>query len=258
MSDLPQPDRAGDHTLPKLGHGTHVELHIPDGHARGERMSLGQRAFYRFWWMVVHLIGRTYFRLRVVGRHNVPKSGPFIVSPVHRSNLDTPVSAAITRRRMRYMGKESLWASTAGGWFLTTLGGFPVKRGTADREALRACIEVIERGEPLVMFPEGTRQSGPEVQPLFSGAAYVACRTQVPIIPVGIGGSEAAMGKGVKLPRPAKMTLVVGAPIRPPTIAAGDRVPRRVIREVNDRLAAEIQVLFDEAQALAGRPNFRR
>lgn len=240
---------------PKLGAGGRVQLHIPEGHARGEQMGLAQRAFYRVTWYVVQLVGRGYFRLRVVGTRNVPRRGAYVVAPVHRSNLDTPVVAAITRRRLRYMGKESLWTSKAGGWFLTTLGGFPVKRGTADREALRACIEVIERGEPLVMFPEGTRQSGPEVAELFDGPAYVAARTGVPIVPVGIGGSEAAMGKGAKLPRPARMTLVVGQPLHPPAPTSSGRVPRRAIRDLTARLGAEIQVLFDEAQALSGDPN---
>ena len=234
-----------------------VELHIPEGHRRGETMSRGQRAFYRFVWYVVQLVGRSSFRLKVVGAENVPADGAFIVSPNHRSNLDTPVVAAITKRRLRYMGKESLWKSDAGGWFLTTLGGFPVQRGAADREALRACIEVIERGEPLVMFPEGTRQFGPEVQPLFDGPAYVAARTQVPILPIGLGGSERAMPKGVKLPRPAKMVLVVGQPIAPPPPGENGRVPRRAVKELSGRLKAELQVLFDEAQALAGHPNRR-
>lgn len=234
-----------------------VDLHIPEGHRRGETMSLGQRAFYRFVWYVVQVVGRTYFRLQVVGAENVPRDGAFIVSPNHRSNLDTPVVAAITPRRLRYMGKESLWKSAAGGWFLTTLGGFPVQRGSADREALRACVEVIERGEPLVMFPEGTRQHGPEVQPLFDGPAYVASKTQVPILPIGLGGSERAMPKGVKLPRPAKMVLVVGQPIPPPQPGESGRVPRRAVKETTQRLKAELQVLFDQAQALSGHPNRR-
>ncbi|MEY4251507.1 MAG: hypothetical protein RL691_388, partial [Actinomycetota bacterium] len=70
---------------------------------------------------------------------------------------------------------------------LSALGAFPVTRGSADREALKRCIAVLEAGEPLVLFPEGTRQSGPIVQPLFDGAAYVAVKAGVPIIPVGIG-----------------------------------------------------------------------
>jgi 1-acyl-sn-glycerol-3-phosphate acyltransferase len=229
---------------------------IPEGHERGEELTLAQRAWYRFLWFVMQAIARTYFRLRVRGSEKVPTSGAFIVAPIHRSNLDTPVVAAITRRRLRYMGKESLWMSTFGAWFLTAAGGFPVERGTADRAALRACMEVLERGEPLVMFPEGTRQTGPVVQPFFDGPAYVACRTQVPIVPVGIGGTERAMPKGRKLPLPVKMTLVVGDPITPPPPEAGkDRVSRRAVKELTERLSDIIQELFDEAQAMAGEPN---
>lgn len=255
MSEPTGADASDASGRPKLGMGAKVELHIPEGHRMGEELSLGQRALYRLTWYVVQAVGRSYFRLQVVGAENVPRTGAFIVSPIHRSNLDTPVVAAITRRRLRYMGKESLWKSKRSGWFLSVLGGFPVKRGTADRDALRACIEVIERGEPLVMFPEGTRQFGPEVAEMFDGPAYVACRTQVPIVPVGIGGSERAMRKGSKMVHPVKMTLVVGQPIWPPPATAGGRVPRRAIRELTERLGSEIQVLFDEAQALAGSPN---
>ena len=232
-----------------------VDLQIPTGHERGEVMSLTQRVFYRIVRAVVVLIGKVYFRISVRGREHVPVSGPFILSPIHRSFLDTPAVAAVTRRRMRYMGKESLWKTRFGGWFFSTAGGFPVQRGSADRDALRAGTEVLERGEPLVLFPEGTRQSGPVVTPLFQGAAYLACRTGAPIVPVGIGGSEAAMRRGSKMVWPHKITIVVGEPLWPPPPGASGRVPRKAITELSDRLAAAIQPLFDEAQAWAGTPN---
>jgi 1-acyl-sn-glycerol-3-phosphate acyltransferase len=234
-----------------------VEVHLPEGHFRGEQMSLTQRVFYRLVRGVVMLIARTYFRVRVVGADKVPATGPFILSPIHRSNLDTPVVAAVTRRRLRYMGKESLWKTRFGGWFFTTAGGFPVQRGSADRDALRAGREVLERGEPLVLFPEGTRQSGPTIEPLFQGAAYLACRTGAPIVPVGIGGSEAAMPKGSKMVYPRKMTLVVGDPIHPPPLSAQGRVPRSAVADLTAELSVAIQALFDEAQILAGTPNRR-
>jgi 1-acyl-sn-glycerol-3-phosphate acyltransferase len=232
-----------------------VEVHLPPGRNRGDEMSWTRRIFYRFMWTLIQVIARLYFRLRVEGAEHVPTTGPFILSPIHRSNLDTPVVSAVTRRRVRYMGKESLWKGKAGAWFLTTLGGFPVQRGSADREALRACQVVLERGEPLVLFPEGTRQFGPKVRPLFHGAAYLACRTQVPIVPVGIGGSEAAMPKGSKMVWPRKMTLVVGPPLHPPAPSATGRVPRQAISTLTDELAGAIQVVFDRAQVLAGTPN---
>ena len=233
------------------------ELHVPVGHERGEDMSATQRAFYAFVRALVAGAARLWFRLEVHGREHIPATGPFIVSPIHRSNVDTPLLAAITRRRLRYMGKESLWTSRFGGWFLTSLGGFPVERGTADRDALRASMAVIERGEPLVMFPEGTRQSGPEIAKVFDGPSYVACRTGAPILPLGIGGSERAMAKGSRWVRPVKIVIVIGAPITPPEPGESGRVPRRAVREVTGQVATSIQALFDEAQALAGSPNRR-
>lgn len=230
-------------------------LHVPAGHERGEEMSVTQRLFYGVVRLFLATVGRAWFRLEVHGREHVPRHGAFIVSPIHRSNLDTPMLGVITRRRMRYMGKESLWRSKAGGWFLTALGGFPVERGTADREALRASMAVIERGEPLVMFPEGTRQSGPEIAEMFDGPAYVACRTGTPIVPVGIGGSEAAMPKGARFIRPVKMAIVIGAPLHPPPPTEGGRVSRKAVRQLTAELGESIQALFDEAQALVGEPN---
>ena len=195
-------------------------------------------------------VARLYLRLEVRGREHVPASGAFVLAPVHRSNIDFLLVSAVTTRRMRYMGKDSLWRNRTFGRLLSWLGAFPVKRGSADREALRRCIEVIREGEPLVLFPEGTRQSGPVVQPLFEGAAFVAARTRVPILPVGIGGSERAMPKGSRMIRPVKVTIVVGAPLDPPAPAAGaDRPSRRAVHEVTEQLHAGIQSLFDTAQS---------
>ena len=128
------------------------------------------------------------------------------------------------------------------------LGAFPVSRGAADREALRTCIEVIEAGEPLVMFPEGTRRSGPVVEELFDGPAYVSAKTQVPIVPVGIGGSEAMMPKGSKLIRPSKLAIVIGEPLQPPVPPEGGRVSRKAVEQLTDELRADVQKLFDDAR----------
>src|SRR4051794_37865556 len=183
-----------------------------------------------------------FWRLSVKGRENIPANGPFILAPVHRSNVDFAIVCVVTKRRMRYLAKDSLWKLGLGRIW-ESLGAVPVARGTADRPALRALETAIEHGEPVVMFPEGTRQSGPEVQPLFDGVAYVASRTGVPIVPVGIGGSEAAMPKGSKMIRPVKIRLVVGAPIHPEARADGARVPRRAVSELTASLKDELQRL---------------
>jgi 1-acyl-sn-glycerol-3-phosphate acyltransferase len=172
---------------------------------------------------------------------------------VHRSNIDFALVSLVTKRRLRYMGKDSIWKYKLLGKLFTALGAFPVHRGTADREALRTCVDLVSLGQPLVMFPEGTRQSGPVVQPLFDGCAYVAGKTGAPIVPVGIGGSEAAMPKGSKLIKPGKIVLVVGEPLTAPAVTEGGRVGRRAVKELTDQLRVEVQKLFDDAQTRASR-----
>jgi len=205
--------------------------------------------FYRVArFLLVAVLCRLLFRLTVEGQENLPASGAYVVAPVHRSNLDTLYVGGISRRRLRFMGKDSLWKNPVTAFVFSALGGFPVHRGSADREALRRCMEVIQEGEPLVLFPEGTRQSGPVVESLFEGAAYVASRTGVPIVPVGIGGSERAMPKGSKLIYPVKVHLIIGKPIHPPT---GDRVPRRAVHDMTAALHQELQILFEAAESRA-------
>jgi 1-acyl-sn-glycerol-3-phosphate acyltransferase len=190
-----------------------------------------------------------WFRVRYHHREAVPASGGFLLAPVHRSNVDFLVVGNVTRRRMRYVGKETIWKPR---WFrplADALGGIKVERGTPDRASMRRCLEVLEAGEPLVLFPEGTRRSGPEVAELFEGAVYLALKAGVPIVPVGIGGSAAAMPHGAKFPRRVPIEVVVGHPI---TVEPGEKATsRRVQREVTVRLRAEIQRVFDEATALA-------
>ncbi len=196
---------------------------------------------------------RLWTRPGIEGRQHIPRTGAFVLAPVHRSIMDTPISSCLTRRRLRFMGKDSLWKHQPAAWILSALGGFPVSRGTADREALQRCIAVLEAGEPLVLFPEGERKSGPTVQPLFAGAAYVALKAGVPIVPVGIGGSEAVMPKGARMIRPSKVHVIIGPPIVPPTFVSGSRVPRSAVRDVSAELHATLQRLFDEASARAER-----
>jgi 1-acyl-sn-glycerol-3-phosphate acyltransferase len=211
---------------------------------------LASRAFYTFVRSVLNVFCRTFWRTTVIGAHNVPRRGPFILAPVHRSNIDTPLACTVTSRRMRYMGKDSLWKSRFVGWVLSALGGFPVSRGTADREALRRCIQVLETGEPLVLFPEGERKSGPVVQPLFDGAMYIALKAGVPVVPVGIGGSARAMPKGKRYLRPSKCVVIVGEPLLPP-VGEG-RTSRSAVKEFTGLLHNRLQGLFDEAQRRAG------
>ncbi|MEO5973769.1 MAG: lysophospholipid acyltransferase family protein [Ilumatobacteraceae bacterium] len=208
--------------------------------------SWAARRFYSLIRLIVVVFCRTWLRLSVNGSQNIPTSGAFILAPVHRSIMDIPISSAVTRRRMHFMGKDSLWRHKSLGTFFSALGAFPVTRGSADMEALRRCIIVINSGEPLVLFPEGTRQNGDALRPLFDGAAFVALKTQVPIVPVGIGGSEDIMPSGSWKIRRRRCVAVVGAPIYPPPII-GTRANRAEVRELTARLTEAMQVLFEES-----------
>lgn len=212
---------------------------------------ISSRSFYQMVRFLVTAILRTYCRMSLTGQENIPRSGPFVLAPVHRSFIDTPIASGCTRRRLRFMGKDSMWKQRAFGWTLSALGAFPVTRGSADREAITRAIAVLQSGEPLVLFPEGERKSGPDVQPLRDGAAYVACKAGVPIIPVGIGGSERVLGKGMKFMYPRKLVVLIGDPIHPPSAVNG-RMPRAEVKEVSLQLHQRLQFLFDEAQRRAG------
>ncbi len=150
------------------------------------------------------------------------------------------------------MGAEKYFAIPVLGRFLLAVGGFPVERAMADREALRLSEMILAGGEPLVVFPESTRHDGPIVAPIKEGAAFLACRAGVPILPVGIGGAQRALPKGGRFVRPRKCTLVIGQPILPPARVDGERVKRSAVKAMSAELHETLQTLFDEAQIRAG------
>jgi 1-acyl-sn-glycerol-3-phosphate acyltransferase len=192
-----------------------------------------------------------YARVQVRGRENVPKQGAYVVAPVHRSGVDFMFASLVpSSRRTRYLIKDSIWKIKPLGKFLTYMGGFPVSRGTADRDALHTCIGVLQGGDPLVMFPEGQRRSGAVVEDLYDGPAYVAAKVGVPIVPVGIGGSTAMMPKGSKFIRPGKVVVMIGEPIYPPPATEGSRsTSRHAVRAMTEELQVAVQKLYSEAEA---------
>ena len=225
-------------------------VHRPTGEGEGW---FGKIAY---WTARSALVGvfKIYFRISIEGKENIPTRGAFVLAPIHRSYLDTLLMCVIPRR-LRFMGKDSMWKPRWSAWFLSVFGGFPVSRDGADREALRTTIDLISAGEPAVLFPEGERKSGPRTHLLKEGAAYVAAKCDVPIIPVGIGGSEAAMPKGRNLIRPVKIHIIVGEPILAPPRRESGRVSRKAVAATTGRLRKDVQQLFDRAQVRVGRPN---
>ena len=246
MTDAPSeptPGPASDPAKPTISSATSMPK--PETFLAGN--GLVSRVFYRVAWLLVVPLVRGYTRLTINGREHLPTSGAFVLAPTHRSYLDTPFAGTVRWKRMRFMGKHTMWKNPQFGWIFSALGAFPVQRGAADREALRRAIEVLEAGDPLVLFPEGERKEGPVVQPLFDGAVYIAIKAGVPIVPVGIGGSERVMPKKAKFVYPRKVHIEIGPPIPAPVAPAGGRLPRTVYKDHSALLHDELQRLFDRA-----------
>lgn len=205
------------------------------------------RILYGFWRLVIGTTLRVYTRGTVEGRENLP-DGAFVLAPIHRSYIDTPISTWVQVRRMRYLGKDSMWKWERLGRMFTAMGAIPVSRGSIDREALKRCIDVLQSGQPLVLFPEGERKDGLTVHPLMDGAAFLASKAGVPLVPVGIAGSDRAMPRKAKFVFPRKVHVIVGEPFMVETNDNG-RASREQLGAATDRLHAEIQTLYDRALA---------
>ena len=203
--------------------------------------------FYRIMRWIVADGSRAVYRARIIGGDRVPKTGGFVLAPSHRSMMDIPFAASITPRRVRFMGKEQLFRVPVLGTLFTWLGGFPVARDGTDRKAVRDSVAMLEAGEVLCVYPEGTRQHGPKIQPLQPGAAYLALRSGMPIVPIGIAGSEEILrDHSAPIPRFDRVVITVGEPIMPEARTSGV-VARDKVDALTQRLSDSLQALFDQA-----------
>lgn len=192
-----------------------------------------------------------YLRVQRQGAEHLDAEGPLIVAPVHRSNLDAPLVSVAGRRPMRFLAKQSLFDNRWFGGLVAALGAFPVRRGGADREALRVAAEILDAGQKLLVFPEGGRGSGPKVQGVFDGVSWLAAKTGASVVPVGVAGTEAAMPTGARFPRRVPVAIVVGPPVPPPEAPPeARRVSRRDRSRYSQTLADRLQSAFDQAQSL--------
>ena len=229
---------------------------VPQGKAPREPKSLewalkvGQQrrsgAFYQTVRFLIRVILWRWLRLQSRGAENIPLTGPVIIAPVHRSGLDAPLFSGCTKRRLRALGKESLFVHPVGAWICAALGSIPLRRGGADREAMRSARAILDSGAMVLVFPEGTRQSGNQVTGVFDGMSYLASKTGAPIVPVGIAGTEAALPAGAKFPKRVRTAIVIGAPIRAPE----GRLSRPALAALSAEVGTCLQAVFDEAQAL--------
>ena len=203
--------------------------------------------FYRIVRWILTTGSRLLWRVKVIGAEHVPSAGGFVVAPSHRSMMDIPLAAIPTTRRIRYMGKASLFRIPVLGWLFSTLGGFPVARDGTDRKAVRDSVAMLEAGEVLCVYPEGTRQHGPKIQPLQPGAAYLALRSGMPIVPIGIAGSEEILrDHSAPIPHFHRVVITIGEPIVPEARTSGV-VARDKVDALTQRLSDSLQALLDQA-----------
>jgi len=191
-----------------------------------------------------------YFRLSRIGREHVPESGPVIFAANHRSFLDPFIIATIARRPMYYVAKEELFSHRVVAWFLNTLGAFPVRRGHGDADMLDTARAILERGDAVLMFPEGTRIRPGALGRPRRGVGRLALETGAPVVPVAINGTE-AVRRGWRI-RPHKVRVRIGRPLTFPRVA--DASPL-LAAAVTDRIWPNVMLQWEW---LGGLPPLRR
>ncbi len=199
--------------------------------------------YHLFKWSVVSPVFHGFFRGRIEGSDRVPRQGPLIIVANHASDFDPPILSACVQRPVSYMAKEELFRVPLLGPAIRLYGAYPVKRGSADRSAIREALKQLEQGWAVGVFLQGTRTLDGRIPDPKLGAALIAAKAQVPLLPVSLWGTHRILPKGAKLPRPLPVTVRIGAPIAPP--AAGDK---ESLVAVTQQCTEAIHALHDQGR----------
>src|SRR3990170_8702461 len=159
------------------------------------------------------VIAKIVFRLRVYGADYVPRAGAAIVAANHTSFLDPIVVAVAIRRSVHFMAKEELFRFRPFGWLLRQYQVFPVSRRRTDLQAMKRAISLLQRGEVVVIFPEGTRGDGNQLRPARPGIGLIAARSKAPVIPMLHCGAEKILPKDAWFPKPQQVLVKFGEPV---------------------------------------------
>lgn len=199
---------------------------------------------------VIYLVARVFslvlfrilFRMRVYGLKNIPRSGGALMIGNHVHNADPVLMMTACPRPTHFMAKEEIWKVPVASWIATKTGAFPVRRGTADRAALRRADEILQDGRLVVIFPEGTRSVTGGLKKAFPGVSLIATKSGAPLIPVAVLGTEDIPGNGAKQKKRdrfwPKTAIVFGEPFHLLTHKPdGDRWP---LEELSDAMMIEI------------------
>jgi 1-acyl-sn-glycerol-3-phosphate acyltransferase len=191
----------------------------------------------------VYYFGRVFIRIAVFpfagwevkGRENAPAQGPVLIVCNHLHIADPPIVAASIRLKCVLMAKEDLWHNVWSRFWVENFGAFPVKRGGIDREAIRQAEDWLQKGVSVIMFPEGSRSQTARMKPALPGAALIATRMGVPVLPVGIYGTDKFKHLFWCFFHRPKITVTIGQPFNLP---AADGKTTREQREqlINDMM----------------------
>ena len=196
--------------------------------------------YYAFKWSFVNPMLHTYFRGKIYGVENVPQSEPLIVVSNHASYFDPPIVSNCLRRPVAYMAKQELFEIPVLAQAIKLYGAYPVSRGSADRNAIRAALECLENGWAVGVFLEGTRTPDGKIADPKKGAALLAAKGKVPLLPVSLWGSEKILAKCSSIPRSVPLTIRIGAVIDPPNSTS-----KSELESVTQKCAAVINEMHD-------------
>ncbi len=207
---------------------------------RSREPFISRALYYSFNWPVIVPILRTYFRSRIYGAENVPQSGPLVIVSNHGSYFDPPIISSCVRRPVAYMAKEELFQVPILAQVIKLYGAYPVSRGTADRAAIRSALECLDNGWAVGIFLDGTRTSDGRIIDAKRGAALLAGKAKVPILPMSLWGTERILQKGSPIPQPVPITIRIGKLIDAPSSTTKDELQSltqkcaEVINEMHD------------------------
>ncbi len=172
--------------------------------------------YHLFKWSVVSPMLHIYFRGRIYEAQQVPQSEALIAVSNHASYFDPPILANCLRRPVAFMAKEELFNVPVLKQAIKLYGAYPVKRGTSDRAAIRAALNALNDGWIVGIFLQGTRTRDGSITHPRLGAAMIAAKAQVPLLPVSLWGTEKILPKGSPFPQPVPVTIRIGDLIPPP------------------------------------------